>query len=89
MYDGFNHLQRNLLNMRFYHIFPNTIRAPQQLGNSFPLDEDAGNLASVLREMEKERPHTMGLLKQSLSRLIPGVSDVDVTSVGGYLVVRL
>ena len=83
------HLHRNLLNMRFYHIFPNTIREPQKLGSAYPLEEDAGNLASVLRDMEKERPHWMVRLKESLGRLIPGVSDLEVTSAGGYLVIRL
>lgn len=89
MYDGFAYLRRNLLDMRFYHIFPNTIRAPQELGSTFPLDEDARNLASVLRDMEKERPYDMVQLKEQLARLIPGISDVAVIPLGGYLVVRL
>ena len=82
-------LYRSIINMRFYHIFPNTIREPQKLGNAYPLDEDAGNLASVLRDLEKKRPSVMGRLKESLRRLIPGVSDVEIAPVGGYLVVRL
>ena len=74
---------------RYYHIFPNTIREPQTLGNPQPLDEDAGNLASVLRNLEREHPAAFGRLKGSLARLVPGVSDIEVTSFGGYLVVRL
>ena len=31
----------------------------------------------------------MVLLKKDLGRLIPGVSDMEVTSAGGFLVVRL
>ena len=89
VHSALSHLHRNLLNMRFYHIFPNTIREPQKLGSSFPLEEDAGNLASVLRDMEKERPQRMARLKESLGRLIPGVSDLEVTAAGGYLVIRL
>jgi len=74
---------------RYYHIFPNTIREPQTLGNPQPLDEDAGNLASVPRNLEREHPAVCGRLKGSLAHLVPGVSDIDVTSVGGYLMVRL
>lgn len=74
---------------RYYHIFPNTIREPQTLGNSQLLDEDADNLASVLRNLEREHPAAFDRLKESLAHLVPGVSDIEVTSVGGYLVVRL
>lgn len=74
---------------RYYHIFPNAIREPQALGNPQALDEDAGNLASVLRNLERKRPADFGRMKGSLARLVPGVSDIEVVSVGGYLVVRL
>ena len=82
-------LHRRILSMRLYHIFPNTIREPQKLGNAYPLDEDAGNLASVLRDLAKARPSSMKRLKKSLGHLVPGVSDLEVASAGGYLVVRL
>ncbi len=74
---------------RYYHIFPNTIREPQALSNPHPLDEDAGNMASVLRSLEREHYGAFARLKRSLALLVPGVSDLEVTSVGGYLVVRL
>ena len=80
---------RYLLNMRFYHIFPNTIREPQPVQNERPMDEDAGNLASALRELDEKHPTYMSRLKKSLGRLVHGVSDVEVVSAGGYLVVRL
>ena len=82
-------LLRRIPFMRFYHIFPNTIREPQKLGNPYPLDEDAGNLASVLRDFERDPRSTIDRLKRSLERLVPGVSDLEVTSAGGYLVVRV
>ena len=82
-------LLRRIISMRFYHIFPNTIREPQKLGNPHPLDEDAGNLASVLRNFERDQRTTINRLKHSLGRLIPGVSDLEVTSAGGYLVIRV
>ena len=80
---------RQLCNMRIYHIFPNTIREPQVLGRAHPLDEDVGNLASVLRGEKGKRPAAATRLKESLGRLIPGVTDLEVVQVGGYLVVRL
>ena len=82
-------LHRYLLNMRFYHIFPNTIREPQKLENARPLDEDAGNLASVLRQVKREHPNRFASLKDGIGHLIAGVSDLDVTRAGGYLVIRL
>ena len=84
-----NSFFRHLLHMRFYHIFPNTIREPRKLMNARYLDEDAINLASVLREMVKGNPLFLNRLKKDLSNLIPGVIDLDVTSAGGYLIVRL
>ena len=80
---------RYLLNMRFYHIFPNTIREPKPLQHERPMDEDAGNLASTLRDLDKSRPTVMKRLKKSLCRLVQGVSDLEIVSAGGYLVVRL
>lgn len=80
---------RRLQDMRFYHIFPNTIREPQKLGNVYPLDEDAGNLASVLRNIERRGLGWLPHFKDSLQHLIPGVLDLEVTAAGGYLVVRL
>ena len=82
-------LLRRIASMRFYHIFPNTIREPQRLGNPYPLDEDAGNLASVLRDFDRGPRGIIDRLKRSLGRLVPGVSDLEITSAGGYLVVRL
>ena len=74
---------------RFYHIFPNTLRELQRVGNANPLAEDASNLSSVLRAMKKQGSGTMSAFRDSLSLLVPGISDLDVESAGGYLVVRL
>ena len=92
IHDGMRALNlffRHLLNMRFYHIFPNTIREPQKLLNGRYLDEDAVNLASVLRELEKSSPMYLTRMKEGLNDLIPGVVDVVVSYAGGYLIVRL
>ena len=82
-------LRRNLARMRFYRIFPDAIREPQKLSNPYPLDEHGANFASVLRRMAKSHPATMDTLKSALQQLVPSVSDLRVTSVGGYMAVRL
>lgn len=82
----FHHCMRE---SRFYHIFPNTLREPRRVESSYPLAEDAGNLASVLRAMKRRDPFMTLGFRDSLSLLIPGVTDLDVDSAGGYLVVRL
>ena len=82
-------LLRRISMMRFYHIFPNTIRDPQKLGNPHPLDEDAGNLASVLRGLERGPGGAFDRLRRSFARLVPGATNLEVTSAGGYLVVRV
>ena len=91
IYDGLRELHRNLTGMRFYHIFPNTIREPQRLSNTLILEEDATNLASIIRELDRDGfgMRSMARLRESLRLLIPGVSDIRVEPVGGFLVVRL
>ena len=81
--------QQGIGSLRFYHMFPNTIREPQEVGNPYPLDEDGRNLASVLREMRKRRPRVMDQLKGSLHDLIPSITDIRIVSAGGYLVTQL
>lgn len=81
--------RRQMLLSRFYHFFPNTIREPRRIGDPYPLAEDASNLASVLRYMEKQGVSQTRHFRDSLSLLIPGVSGLQVTPAGGYLVVSL
>ena len=87
--DVFRQLHRNLTTARFYHIFPNTIKGPQRPGSTYLLDEDASNLASTIWEIKREFPLTMVRIREALSLLVPGVSDLEVNPVGGYLAVRL
>ena len=84
-----NDLRYNLARMRFYSIFPNAIREPQKLSNPFPLDEHGGNFASVLRNISRNSSSRMQSIRSALQQLVPSVSDLRVTSIGGYLVTRL
>jgi predicted ATPase len=81
-------LYMNLRNMRFFHIFPRDISEPQKLSTPHPLDEHGANLASVLRDMQKH-PSSLNQLKEALRHLVPYISDISVTSTGGFLVTKL
>lgn len=72
-----------------YHVFPNRIREPQRPVNRYPLDENGGNIASVLRDMANRHPEAMASLRQAIGHLIPSVSQIRVELIGGFLVVEL
>ena len=79
----------HLLNMRFYHIFPDALREPQIIASKYPLEEHGENLASVLEDMKRKGSPYMPELLSALSQVVPGVVDVSVTRAGGHLVVKL
>ena len=89
LYNGLRELHRNLVGMRFYHIFPNTIRGPRLPSNTLILKEDAENLASVIKRMKGMENDSRERLRDDVELIMPGVSDIRVESVGGYLVVKL
>ncbi len=75
--------------MRFYHIFPNVFREPQKPGRPYPLGEHGENLAAVLRDMIKHDGRFLPDLRDALGKVVPGICDVQVSQVGGYLVTKL
>jgi predicted ATPase len=75
--------------MRIYTIFPDALREPQKPGVPYPLGEHGENLASVLREMRREGAAFFPDLIKAMSKVVPGVHDVQVIQAGGYLVVKL
>jgi predicted ATPase len=75
--------------MGFYNISPDVVREPQRPGLSARLLEHGENIASVLRQMKRTKDSFFDDLRDSLGRVVPGVSDADVSQVGRYLVVRL
>ena len=88
--EGLREFHRKLTGMRFYHIFPNTIREPQRSSNALILEEDAANLASIIiKGFDRVEPSSMARLREDVGLLLPGVSDIGVDAVGGYLVVKL
>lgn len=89
LYRSLHELRQNLTSMRFYRIFPNTIREPQRVSNTPILEEDARNLGAIIKELTRVAPGSMARLRELLGLLIPGVLDIRVDVVGGYLVVKL
>lgn len=79
-----------LLNIGFYHGFPNVIREPQKQLTAERLDEHGENLASVLREMGRGKRNPRGIrdIRDALSHGLPGITNVTSKPVGGYLVVQ-
>ena len=84
------HINQELSELGFHHVFPNTIREPQKQIDPNRLDEHGGNLASVVREMQRSKEKTQGFgsLRKVLRQVIPGITDVRSTPVGGYLVLQ-
>ena len=88
--DSWFHTMRSeLARLRIYRLFPNTMRQPRKAGNPHPLEPDGGNLASVLRELDKKHPDSMGLIKTALCHIIPFITDLRIVPAGGFLVTQL
>ena len=72
---------------RFYDFYPAPLKRPLRVLPPSPLQEDASNLTSVLREI---LTGTDGrTLTHSVSALTNGVEGIEVKPVGGHLVAEL
>lgn len=72
-----------------YHVFPNSLRDPQRMAESHPLEVGGENLASTLREMIQKKSRFLPDLKYALSFAVPGVNGLRVSQAGSYYVVEL
>ena len=72
-----------------YHIFPNSLREPRKVADSYPLTTDGDNLASTLRDMIGNESRFLPDLKNALEFAVPGVTDIRVRQAGSYYVVEL
>ena len=72
-----------------YHIFPNSLREPQKVGDSHPLATEGENLASTLRDMIQKKSPFLQDLKSALTFAVPGVRDIRVSHAGSFYVVEL
>ena len=82
-------LDRFIDDSLFYDLHVRDLRQPQRLVSEWPLDEKGQNLAAVLRGILKRKGEDMEDIRAVLARLVDGVKDVSVRTVGGYLVTRL
>ena len=72
---------------RFYDLDPTSLGEPQRVLRASPLQEDAGNLVSVLREVLAGPDGRT--LRDSVSALTSGVEGIEVRSLGAHLVAEL
>ncbi|MBN1103380.1 MAG: AAA family ATPase [Deltaproteobacteria bacterium] len=75
LYDAFSR-------MGFYNLNPDEIRELQNPDPGEVLKRDGGNLASVLRVMEKNRPDARKQVIEFLSKVVPGVKSVATKALG-------
>lgn len=88
-FTPFNQLYEALTQMSFYTIMPNLLREPQKPANPYPLEEDARNLASVLRELQTEHRAASQNLTCAFRNMLGDIEGYQVQQVGGYLVTKL
>lgn len=77
-----------LSSLRFSALYPNTLRSPSRPDTDRQLKESGENWASILKAMkgnERGRKRFDAILAL-MKRILPGLIDVRVQSVGGYLV---
>ncbi len=89
MHQSLSNARDHLSKIGLYHIFPNSLRAPQKVADSHPLTTGGENLASTLRDMIQKKSRFLQDLKDALAFAVPGVRDVRVSNAGSYYVVEL
>lgn len=86
----FRDLSRFLTDVGAYGIYPDLLREPQRLLRTGRLDDDAGNLASILRRLRKRRADpAAGRIREVLSDVVPDVTNLRVTEPGSFLAIGL
>jgi predicted ATPase len=76
-----------LTGMSFYNIFPEQLKEHQKLANSYPLEEDGQNLASVLRLLKRKKSSYN--FTSALQYVIPHVDDYRVSPSGRLQMIQL
>lgn len=83
---NFTMLRFMLRDFESYSIFPNTLRDPQNQSNETYLESHGNNLTSILKQMRrKRRTEAISEIVNSLKLIIPGLDNINVQSVAGYL----
>lgn len=79
---SFRPLYNALSKMGFYNLNPDEIRELQPTDPGDILRRDGGNLASIFNVIAKERPEAYRQIVNFLSKVVPGVQDVQIKHVG-------
>ncbi|MBM7114554.1 AAA family ATPase [Archangium primigenium] len=64
------------------------MRVPQPSGDTEALREDGGNIASVLGRLKSQDERGFAFVLAAMKRLVPGLEDLFVEELGGFLVLR-
>ncbi len=81
-YPAFRPLYEALSRMNFYSFNPDRIRDLQSPDAGDLLARDGANLASVLSKMARENPAAKKRIEEYLSKVVPGISEVEAKNVG-------
>lgn len=83
----FRQLNERLRSAAVYALFPDVLRAPQKHDSSSPMEEHGANWATIMRSVLKDETSKADLLT-ALIKIVGDIEDVDVQSVGNFLVPR-
>jgi predicted ATPase len=78
----FRPVYESLSHMGFYNLNPDRIRDLQPPDAGEVLRRDGSNLSSVLGQLEQHDPEAKHRIEEYLSKVVPGISTVDVKHVG-------
>lgn len=78
-----------LRNAGHYSIYPDSLRSLRKLSASMRLMDEGFNLSSILRNMQREFPQSFQNLLRSMSTVVSDITDIEIKSAGGFLVIRL
>jgi predicted ATPase len=78
----FGELQRSLSTMGFYNLNPDRIRDLQSPGPGDLLARDGSNIASVLAQLQRNRPEQVERMTEFLRAVVPGIRSVSSRTLG-------
>jgi len=77
------YIDMEICSLSTFSIFPNTIRAPQNVSKGSQLSMDGGNIASILKHLPTDRRR---LIVKFLKAVMPNLVNIQVRSTAGYYV---
>lgn len=79
---------RDFIEVRRLQLELPRIRAPQAPSEASKLLESGANITSVLRKLRAQNGRGFEFVLAAMRRVIPGLEDISVEEVGGFLVLR-